>query len=194
MAFRLRSVREPGGTTLVEAVITLGIVAVLVVTMATLIALGREMTMTTRRDTMALALARDRLEQLGGLAFSTYALASGGRVEVTDLVTDLSTELPGVGGPGLSTGPTDALIEPRPGYVDYLDSEGQWVGNDALASFRSSFTRRWTVRRIGVGPTEIVAFEVMVAPVAVALRTRGSHLLQQPGVVRLIGVRSRRAV
>jgi competence protein ComGC len=187
------SIHDARGVTLIETIIALGIIAVLVVTMATLMAVGREVMWATRHEAVALALARARLEQLEGLAFSIYALASGGTVEITDLVTDLSQAAPGVGGRGLSTGPADALIDPQAGYVDYLDAQGQWVGADPSAARRAAYTRRWTVRRIGSGSTEIVTFEVMVAPQAVALRVRGENVLRQPGVVRLVGVRSRRA-
>ena len=52
---RLSSAR---GTTLLETLIGLGLLAVLVVTMAWLLAFGREVTDTTRRRTLALAASR----------------------------------------------------------------------------------------------------------------------------------------
>jgi type II secretory pathway pseudopilin PulG len=184
---------DAAGVTLIESTIALGLIAVLVVTMAGLIAVARDVTVLTRRESIALALAQARLEELQGLTFSTYGLASGGTVEMTDFVTDLSTEMPSIGGRGLATGPADALVEPRRGYVDYLDAEGRWLGADAGAVPRASFTRRWTVRRMGAGLAEIVAFDVMVAPAAVAASASGPNVLSQPGVVRLAGMRARRA-
>jgi hypothetical protein len=189
-SFSLRSAR---GTTLIEAIVALGLVLVLLTTMAALMALGREVMTATRGEAVALALARARLEQLEGLAFSTYGLDAGGTVEITDLVTDLSAPEPAIGGRGVDTSPPDALVEPRPGYVDYLDANGTWVGADESAAGRATYTRRWRVRRIGGGPTEVVTFEVLVAPLSIARRVSGPNVLRQRGVVLLVGVRSRRA-
>jgi hypothetical protein len=186
-------VRSSRGATLIEALIGLALVAVLVVTMAMLVAMGRDVTARSRRELMALTLARARLEQLEGLACSRYVLPSGTTVDVTDLVTDLSGDVPALGGAGLAEAPVDALIAPRSGYVDYLDVRGRWVGRDDAAVGRAAYVRRWTVRRLRAGPGELIAFEVLVAPVAVTLRGDGLPLLANPEVVRLVGARGRRA-
>ena len=116
------------GITLIETIVALGLILVLLVTMAALMAMGRQVVVATRAEAVALALGRARLEQLEGLAFSTYGLAAGGTVEITDLVTDLSAPEPAIGGRGVGGSPPDALARPRPGYVDYLDEGGRWVG------------------------------------------------------------------
>jgi type II secretory pathway pseudopilin PulG len=185
--------RRADGVTLVETLIGFAIVSVLAVTMAMLVAMAREATARSRRELMALTLAKARLEQLEGLALSRYALPSGTLVDVTDLVTDLSGPEPALGGAGLAEGPPDALIAPRSGYVDYLDSLGNWIGRDAAALPRAAYVRRWTVRRLGAGPTELVMFEVLVAPVTSVMRSDGAPLLTNAAVVRLQGARARRA-
>jgi hypothetical protein len=187
---RLSSAR---GTTLLETLIGLGLLAVLMVTMAWLLAFGRDVTDTTRRRTLALALARARLAQLEGLAFARATLPSGGVVEVTDLVTDLSGPEPALGGVGLADGPADTLLAPRAFYTDYLDSRGRWTGRDDEARRRAAFVRRWRVRRLRAGSGELVALEVMVAPQSLAARAEPRDLLVHPDVVRLGVVRSRRA-
>lgn len=181
------------GTTLIETVVALGLLVVLLGTMAALLGVGREVMVATRRDALALTLARSRLEELEGLAFSTYALASGGTVEVTDLVTDLSPATAGVGGPGLAASPSDSLIAARSGYADYLDADGRWVGAGIAAAPQAFYTRRWSIRRTGAGPAELVLFEVLVAPLSVTARAADVAALSQPGAVRLVGARSRRA-
>lgn len=187
---RLRSAR---GVTLIETLIGLALMAMLAVTMAWLLAFGRGVTQSTRRHTVALWLARARLEQLRGLVFARQLLALGGVVEVTDLTTALSGREPRLGGPGLGVAPADALIASRAGYVDYLDAQGRWVGEDERIARSAAFVRRWQVRRLGAGAGEVVSFEVLVAPTAVAARASPADLLAHPDVVRLIGARARRA-
>jgi len=187
-------VRSSRGATLIEALIGLALLAMLVVTMATLMAIARGATTRSRQQLMALTLARARLEQLEGLAFSRYALPSGGTVDVTDLVSDVSGDVLRLGGAGLAAGPVDALIASRPGYVDYLDSQGHWMGADDAAAARAAYVRRWTVGRLGGGRGEMVVFEVLVAPVSATLRGDGVALLSNPDVVRLAGARARRAL
>jgi len=188
-----RSFRSSAGFTLVETSIGLALLATLSLTTCALVAFAREATTTSRRQVLALTLARSRLEQLEGLAFSLDLLESGGTVETTDLVTDLSVDPPGLGGPGLGESPPDALVQARPGYVDYLDAQGRWLGNDTAAWARAAFVRRWTVRRVGGGAGEWVAFEVLAAPAALARRATAEELLSNPAVLRLQGALARRA-
>lgn len=185
---------DPRGTTLIETVVALGLLVILLGTMAVLLGVGRQVMVATRRDALAMTLARSRLEELEGLAFSTFALASGGTVEVTDLVTDLSPERAAVGGAGLAPSPADSLVAARSGYADYLDADGRWVGAGTAAAPEAFYTRRWSIRRTGAGPAELVLFEVLVAPLSVTARAPDATLLRQPGVVRLVGARSRRAL
>jgi hypothetical protein len=53
--------------------------------------------------------------------------------------------------------------------------------------------RRWRVRRLGAGASEIAAFEVLVAPAVVVASVSPEDLLNHPEVVRLVGARARRA-
>jgi hypothetical protein len=188
----LRRLACARGTTLLETLIGLALLSGLIVTMAWLLAFGRDVTHTTRRQTLALALARARLEQLEGLTFARAALPSGGVVEMTDLVTDLSGLEPAVGGPGLADGPADALVASRASYVDYLDAQGRWVGRDDGARRRAAFVRRWRVRRLRAGVGEMVSLEVLVAPQTVAARASPRDLLLNPEVAFLVSARARR--
>jgi hypothetical protein len=181
------------GLTLVETAIGLALLAGLGVTTTLLVALARDTTTASRQQVLSLSLARARLEQLHGLTFARYALTSGGAVEVTDLVTDLSGEWPSLGGAGLAASPPDALIVPRPGYEDCLDAQGRWLGTGAEAMRAAAYVRRWTVRRIGEGAAEWAAFEVLVAPAAIVRRATPVELMSNPGVIRLLGARARTA-
>lgn len=182
------------GSTLLEAVIGLGLIAVLLVTMASLIAIGRRVTSDARRQTLALALARTRLEQLQSLDFAREPLEAGGIAEVTDLVTDLSGPEPDVGGPGLAGSPADALVQSSAAYADRLDAQGRWLSRDERPA--GAFVRRWRIERVGAGASELALIDVLVAPATTAERLRAAPLdvwLRDPDVVRLSGFLSRRA-
>ena len=107
---------------MLEALIGLSLIAVLLITMASLLAMARQVTLNGRRQLQALALARARLEQLQSLDFAREPLAGGGVVEITDLTTDLSGREPEIGGRGLADSPADSLLRPAEGYADYLDA------------------------------------------------------------------------
>jgi type II secretory pathway pseudopilin PulG len=187
---RIQSAR---GVTLIETLIGLALIAALALTMASLLAFGRGVMQSTRRHTIALWLARARLEQLRGLVFGRQSLPLGGVVDMTDLTTALSGREPRLGGPGLGVSPEDTLIASRAGWVDYLDAQGRWVGEDEGSARLSAFVRRWQVRRLGGGASEVASFEVLVAPSAMAARASPADLLTHPDVVRLVGARARRA-
>jgi hypothetical protein len=193
-----RTLRGNAGSTLLEALIGLGLLAVLLVTMAFLIAVGRGVTTASRRQTVALALARARLEELAGLEFASEPLAGGGFAEITDLVTDLSGPEPEVGGAGLASSPGDSLVRSQAGYADHLDAWGRWVSGGGEPAADTAYVRRWRVERRGAGASELAIFDVIVTPAVVAARAEalpepGEALFAHPDVVRLSGVRARRA-
>jgi type II secretory pathway pseudopilin PulG len=184
------------GSTLIEAAIGLGLIALLLVTVASLLAIARRVTAGDRQQTLALALARTRLEQLQSLDFAREALAGGGVAEITDLETDLSGPEANVGGPGLAASPDDALVRAAPGYADCLDAQGRWMDCDGAASAGPAFVRRWRIEQVGVGAGELALIDVLVAPATAASRLATASIdvwLKDPDVVRLSGLRARRA-
>jgi type II secretory pathway pseudopilin PulG len=192
--------RESGdrGSTLIEAAIGLGLIAVLLVTVASLLVIARRVTAGDREQTLALALARTRLEQLQSLGFARERLAGGGVAEITDLETDLSGPEANVGGPGLADSPGDALVRPAHGYADCLDAEGRWMDCGEAEGARPAFVRRWRIERVGRGAGELALIDVLVAPAAAASRLATASApidmwLKNPDVVRLSAVRARRA-
>jgi hypothetical protein len=186
------------GSTLIDAAIGLGLIALLLVTVASLLAIARRVTAHDRQQTLALALARTRLEELQSLDFARESLAGGGVAEVTDLETDLSGPEPDVGGPGLAASPSDALVRAAPGYADCLDAQGRWMACDEAASARPAYVRRWRIERVGVGAGELALIDVLVAPATAASRLVAASApidvwLKDPDVVRLSALRARRA-
>jgi prepilin-type N-terminal cleavage/methylation domain-containing protein len=148
------------GFTLLEVVIALSILCVAVLTIAQLLGLSAEGMAVSRAQTMTTTLASARLEQLRTLSFAFDD--AGGRI--TDLATDLSVQNPGPGGSGLSSAGADSLQTSTPGFVDYLDAHGQWVGNGASLPAGAVFTRRWSIDSLGGSPDAIV-LQVLVRAV-----------------------------
>jgi type II secretory pathway pseudopilin PulG len=184
------------GSTLPEALIGLCLIAMLIATLASLLVLARRATSDARRQAVALALARARLEELQGLDFARVALDGGGVAEITDGSTDLSGPAPEVGGSGLASSPPDALERDAEGFADYLDAEGRWLAPDERA--HAAYVRRWRIAHEGFGASELAAVDVLVAPALLAARLTAAAApfdvwLSHPDVVRLSTLRARRA-
>jgi hypothetical protein len=109
--------------------------------------------------TMTTVLACQKLEQLRSLAFFTDETGAS----VTDSSSDLSVTPPAAtGGRGLLPSPAWALVSNAPGYVDYLDAAGQWVGTGVTAPRDAVFTRRWSVSPVFAHPSDALVLQVVV--------------------------------
>jgi type II secretory pathway pseudopilin PulG len=187
------------GFTLVEAVIGLALVGSVCATTALALVASRAMSVRARHETIGAVTASARLAELASLAFGIAVGPSGDPVDVTDTTSDLSSDPPGGGGPGLTPSPADALWLDQPGYADYLDETGRALGGGADVRTGAAYVRRWAIVREGRGAGEVVSFAVLVAPIALADRLAAEgppdvpRLSAQPGVVCLRGARSRHA-
>jgi type II secretory pathway pseudopilin PulG len=192
------------GFTLIETVVALGLLITLlsgVVNVWTLTAIS---TVATRQRTLALQLARDKLEQLSSLAWCVHTSGEPGREVATlidDTTSDLSQQPATNAGFGTQSSPSDALLNSRASYADYLDARGQWVGGGAAIPAGARFVRRWTIARRGTGPSELLVFQVLVTTVPTAVRLLSpaaapgaSPAWRHPDVIWLCGAKARRWV
>jgi hypothetical protein len=108
-------------------------------------------------------LAAQKMEQLRGLTWGFDD--NGTSLPVSDSTTDLTTEPPGGGGGGLNPSPTGTLNANTPGYVDYLDKRGQWVGNGAVPPPTAVYIRRWSVEPLPTNPNNTLILQVLVTTV-----------------------------
>jgi type II secretory pathway pseudopilin PulG len=130
-----------------------------------------------RTQSMAAALAAQKLEQLRALcwAFDDFG------VRVSDVMTRLNRDPFGTGGPGLGTSPADALERDAPGFSDFLDRWGRWVGETGPAPPAAVFRRRWSVGPVvGAGPDSL-ALQVVVEPVAPGRPVRMMTMVTRKG-------------
>jgi hypothetical protein len=90
---------------------------------AQLFGIAIQRNMAARYQTSTTVLAGQKLEQLRAL---TLGFDAGQRTAGHDMSTDLTTEPPSSRGAGLNPSPANSLSTNTPGYVDYLDSRGNF--------------------------------------------------------------------
>jgi prepilin-type N-terminal cleavage/methylation domain-containing protein len=144
-----RSSRLDSGFTLVEVLVALILIACVATGVAQLFHVGVASVQSARHQTSTSALAAQKLEQLRGLR---WALAPDTGLPEHDASTDLSTDPFTDTGAGLTPSPAETLAANTPGYVDYLDARGRWVGTGVSPPNRAVYIRRWNISRLAADP------------------------------------------
>ena len=151
------------GLTLVEVLIATALFTVVTLAAAHLLVWAARALWSTGAQTLALAAAQSKLEQLESL---TWRFDEAGN-RISDFDTNLSTQRLTGGGPGLSPSPANALLENLDGYVDFLDADGRWVGQGTqTAPAGAAYVRRWAVRPLAGAPEDTLVLQVLVTPLA----------------------------
>ena len=172
-----------------EAVVSSGLLIVLVAGLGSLMVMSGTATRSAADMSIGLFLAVQKIEQLRGL---TWTYDRDGR-EISDLTTRLAVDPPGADGRGLRPSPPDSLQQNVDGFVDFLDRHSQWIG----ATFPprgTSFIRRWSIRQVDPADDGLLMLQVVVMHVSVAERIDSTTSLQpsDPGVVWLTTLKGRR--
>jgi prepilin-type N-terminal cleavage/methylation domain-containing protein len=160
--------RDARGFTLVEVVISAGLLATLAAGGAHLIGRAVRDADAARVRTVATVAALQKMEQLRALGWGVES----------DSDTDLASDLPSAGGTGLGPSPPGTLDDDVPGYVDYLTGDGVWLSGTSSAS--AVFARRWSV---GLHPHSANTLTLRV----VVTRARGP-IRRTAGVPALVDV------
>jgi prepilin-type N-terminal cleavage/methylation domain-containing protein len=132
------------GFTLVEVIVSAGLLATVAAGSSYLVARAVQDTEAVRTRTVAAVAAQQKMEQLRSLAWAG----------AQDFGTDLSGENAPQGGTGLQVSPAGTLDANVSGHVDYLSADGQWM-NPASAS-TAVFARRWAIEAHGGDPGTLV--------------------------------------
>ena len=182
------------GFFLVEAVVAAGLIALVSAGVAQLLVVSQRATAATSRETVALFLAVQKIEQLHGL---TWSYRSPGVVRTSDLSTDVAVDTPGAFGArvgvGLRTATAGTLFADVPGYVDYLDSQGEWLGAGTVPSSGFAYVRRWSVRAHSRAPQDLLVLDVVVLSAQWVGRTGGAKTVRSDlGVVWMTALKGRR--
>jgi hypothetical protein len=130
------------GFVLLEIAIALLVLAGSVASLAPVIATCGVMLQDARRETLALAVAAARLEQLAALS---YEQRGDTLAEVVDRTADLTSVPPGSGGQGLEAGDGQSAWREVPGFTDWGLADGR-PRNEAAGD--TVFVRRWAVATI----------------------------------------------
>lgn len=181
--------RDRRGISIVEAVVAIAILVTGVIATARLFMMATSANRSARATTMTTVLAQQKMEQLRGLMWGIDAAG----FPVSDTTTDISTTPPGAGGSGLSPSPPDSLARDTPGFVDYLDANGAWVGSGPGLAPGTAYVRRWSVEPLPTRPNDTLILQVLVS----TRRQRGSaspsNPERRPEEARLVTVKTRKA-
>lgn len=152
------------GFSLIEVVISLGLLTVVSLGVAQLFALSTRANLVARGQTSTTALAEQKMEQIRSLTWGFDLQGQG--LPVSDTMTNLSVYPPAQNGSGLNPSPADALEENTPGFVDFIDAQGNWVGTGTTPPATAAYIRRWSILPLPTNPNNTIVIQVLVTPVS----------------------------
>ena len=152
------------GFSLVEVVISMGLLTAVSLGVAQLFAASTKANLVARGATSTTAIAEQKMEQIRSLTwgFDTDGLG----LPVTDTTTNLAVYPPAQDGTGLNPSPGGALEENTSGFVDFVDAHGVWVGTGTTPPPTAAFIRRWAITPLPTNPNNTIVIRVLVTPIA----------------------------
>jgi type II secretory pathway pseudopilin PulG len=190
---RFNSSSSSAGFSLVEVVISMGLLTVVSLGVAQLFAVSTRLNVTAKGQTSTTALAEQKLEQLRSLTWGFDPDGLG--LPVTDTTTNLAVYPPTHSGTGLNPSPTGSLEANTAGFVDFIDAAGTWVGTGSTPPATATFIRRWSITPLPINPNNTLVIQVLVTPIANehARHATASPRVRMPGDTLLVTVRTRKA-
>jgi hypothetical protein len=131
------------------------------------------------------------MEQLRSLTWGYDTTALG--LPLSDTTSNLSVDPPDNAGNGLNPSPGTALTQPMPGYTDYLDANGAWVGNGGAPPARAKYVRRWSVDPLPTNPNNTLVLRVLARTIEQDAIARNNGLARAAGETLLVSVKTRKA-
>jgi hypothetical protein len=147
----------------------MAIVLVVAAGAAHLLLWGRRAVWSAAWKSVAVTLATQKMASLESLLWEVDPAGTS----ASDETTDLSTEPPQSNGTGLQSSPGGTLTSNTPGFVDYVDADGQWRGTGVQAPAGAAFVRRWSIEPFATDPTNTLVLTVVVFPLADAAVSAG---------------------
>lgn len=155
--------RTDEGFSLAEVLVAILLLGTLALGIAQLFGVAIRTGTSARQQTSTSILAAQKMEQLRALTWGFDDDAQG--LPVSDTTSNLSNEPFTSDGGGLNPSPVNSLDANTPGYVDYLDGRGQWVGTGATPPPAAVFIRRWSIRPVPTNPNNTLVLQVLVTTV-----------------------------
>jgi prepilin-type N-terminal cleavage/methylation domain-containing protein len=185
--------RDERGFSLIEVVIAVGLLAVLSIGIAELFGMATKANFAAKGQTSTALLASGKMEQLRGLTWGFDQGPSALGLPISDLVTNLSVVPTTAGGLGLNPSPTGTLDNNVVGYVDYLDRNGQWVGNGGDPPAGAIYVRRWAVDPLPTNPNNTLVLRVRCTTVSHLARQVGQEVVRSGDDTWLVNVKTRKS-
>jgi len=173
-----------------EVIVSTAVLATGLVAVAQMFALSTNTNRSARWASVGTALAQQKIEQIRGLAwgFDPFGLPQN------DFASDISVIPPTTtGGWGLSASPQDVLTTNVPGYVDYLDASGQWVGTGPNPVPGTIFVRRWSIEPLPTNPNNTLIIQVVVIRLRAGAAATRASVGRVPDEVRLVTLKTRKS-
>ena len=187
-----RSPSSEQGFSLIETIVSIGLLTAVTISVAQLFAMATAANLSARGGTSTALLATQKMEQLRGLTWGLRGEDDVG-LPVTDTTTNLSIDPPRNNGRGLRPSPSGSLKRNMPGYVDFLDADGRWVGTGASPATGTAFVRRWSIQPLATNPDNTLVFQVHVVPLSRdARRSQRSRGLRMSDETRLVSLKTRK--
>jgi prepilin-type N-terminal cleavage/methylation domain-containing protein len=193
MAQAKSSISSSKGFSLVEVLVSMGLLTVVSLGVAQLFAVSTRANQVAKGQTSTTTLAEQKLEQLRGLTWGFDPEGEG--LPLSDTTTNLAIDPPDNSGSGLNPSPADSLRTNTDGFVDYLDAHGQYVGTGGNIPDNAVYVRRWSIQPLPTNPNNTLILQVLVSPVSNdrARQQAGGELQRMPGDALLISVKTRKA-
>jgi len=181
------------GFSFVEVVIAMGLLTAVSLGVAQVFAMTGRANLTARGTTSTTAMAEQKMEQLRSLTWGFDLEGQG--LPLTDTTSNIAVSPPTQGGTGLNPSPAGALETNTAGFVDYLDTNGNWVGTGTTPPATAAYIRRWSIDPLPTNPNNTIVLQVLVIPVG---NDRGvvegaGGRTRLPGDSLLISVKTRKA-
>jgi type II secretory pathway pseudopilin PulG len=181
------------GFSLAETMVATAILATVCLGVAQMFIVAADQTRGGKVETSASILAEQKLEQLRSLTWGFDLTGQG--LPVSDTTTNLAVDPPDDSGVGLNPSPSGTMESNTPGYVDFLDQFGRYLGTGTVTPPNAVYVRRWSVEPLPTNPNNTLVLQVFVTtPARDARRGATSNKRWKlPGEAWLVTVKTRKA-
>lgn len=152
------------GFSLVEVMISMGLLTAVSLGVAQLFAVSTKATHVARGTTSTTTMAEQKMEQIRSLTWGFDLEAQG--LPLTDTTSNISVDPSNQTGTGLNPSPADSLERNATGFVDYLDAGGAYVGTGPTPVASAVYIRRWSIQPLPTNPNNTLVLQVLVTPVS----------------------------
>jgi prepilin-type N-terminal cleavage/methylation domain-containing protein len=188
MALAKSRFSSQAGFSIVEVLVASTILLVGVVALAQLFIISTSANRAARATTSTVVIAQQKMEQLRGMTWGFDVLG----LPISDTTTDISVVPFSNAGSGLSPSPPGSLIQNTPGYVDYLDQYGNWVGSGPTPPTGTVYIRRWSIEPLPTNPNNTLILQVLVTRRADRGSANSGNVARLPEEARLVSAKTRK--